>query len=315
MSPSCLQETDAMLHDEMIRERALEWAVRTADPEFTDWETFTDWLDEDPAHSAAYDAVTAAVADAADVLVASPLAANDDVPDHTPQVRRRWLPGALAASLVLAAGLGLWQVRDERYSVQTRPGEVRTLTLADGGSVVLSGGTRLELDRKDARYARLESGQALFSIRHDDRNPFAVEVGEDRLVDAGTVFDVELDDGRMRVAVSEGLVLFNPGREDVKVAPGRMLARHGDTYALSAVEPGQVGEWRAGRVTFDNAPLDVVAARLSRMTGVAFAAEGSGGAFSGSILIAPLRKDPQSLGALLGTSIRSDGDRWIIAAE
>jgi len=48
---------------------------------------------------------------------------------------------------------------------------------------------------------------------------------------------------------------------------------------------------------------------------VVFAAEGSGGAFSGSILIAPLRKDPQSLGALLGASVRRDGDRWIIAAE
>lgn len=315
MSPSCLQETDAMLHEETIREHALEWAVRTGDPEFTDWDAFTDWLDEDPAHGAAYDVVAAAVADATDAFVAAPLAANDDVPVPAPQVRRRWLPGTLAASLVLAVGFGLWQGGDDRYAIQTAPGEVRTVTLADGGSVVLSGGTRVELDHKDARYARLESGQALFSIRHDERNPFAVEVGEDRLVDAGTVFDVELNDGRMQVAVSEGLVLFNPGKEDVKVAPGHMLARQGDTYALSAVSPEQVGEWRSGRVTFENATLDVVAARLSRMTGVAFATEGSGGAFSGSILIAPLRKDPQSLGALLGTTIRRDGDRWIIAAQ
>lgn len=304
-----------MLHDETIRERALEWAVRTGDPEFTDWDAFTDWLDEDPAHAAAYDVVAAAVADASEAFVAAPLAANDDVPVHALQVRRRWLPGALAASLVLAVGFGLWQGGDARYVVQTAPGEIRTVTLADGGSVVLSGGTRVELDHKDARYARLESGQALFNIHHDERNPFAVEVGKDQLVDAGTVFDVELEDGHMQVAVSEGLVLFNPGKEDVKVAPGRMLARQGDAYTLTAFEPGQVGEWRSGRVTFENAPLDVVAARLSRMTGVAFAAEGSGGAFSGSILIAPLRKDPQSLGALLGATIRRDGDRWVIVAE
>lgn len=141
--------------------------------------------------------------------------------------------------------------------------------------------------------------------------------GEDRLVDAGTVFEVELNDDRMQLSVSEGLVLYNPGREDVKVEPGRMLSKRagGKDYTLAPVPLEQVGEWREGRLTFQDAPLEIVAARLSRVTGVAFAAKGEGGAYSGSVMTAPLRKDPQSLGALLGVRVRREGERWVISSD
>ena len=59
-----------------IREQALDWSMRTGDPAFADWEAFTLWLDEDPAHARAYDEVCAAVADAAD-LIGEAAPAND----------------------------------------------------------------------------------------------------------------------------------------------------------------------------------------------------------------------------------------------
>lgn len=303
-----------MPHDETIRERATLWAVRVGDPEFEDWEAFTAWLEESPAHAHAYDEVASAVADAAELI---PPVANDDEAPLLRPVRRRWAMGALAASLALVVSVGVW-MNTGRYSVETVPGEMRTVQLADGGTVVLSGDTEIELDRGDARYAKLERGQALFTITHDEKNPFAVIVGDDRLVDAGTIFEVELDAQRMQLAVSEGLVLFNPGKQNERVEPGRVLTKRRDTgdYAVAPVAREQVGEWRSGRLTFEGAPLSVVAARLSRMTGIAFAAEeGAGGSFSGSVLIAPVRKDPQSLGALLGASVRREGDRWVIAAD
>lgn len=304
-----------MPHDETIRERALDWAVRTGDPEFDDWDGFTDWLEQSPEHARAYDAVAAAAADAAEAL---PHVANDDVPFVAAPVRRRWAIGALAAALALVVGLSLTLGRHDRYMVQTAPGETSTIALADGSSLTLAGGTRLELDRDDPRYARLERGQALFAIRHDARNPFVVLAGDDRLVDAGTVFEVELDAAHMQVAVSEGLVVLNPGKEDAQVAPGHMLSKRAGArdYILAPVAPEQVGEWREGRLTFEDAPLDLVAKRLTRATGVAFAAgEGGGRTVSGSVLIAPLRKDPQSLGALLGATVRREGDRWVISAN
>ncbi|WP_374414573.1 FecR domain-containing protein [Novosphingobium colocasiae] len=310
-----------MPHDDLIETQALDWAVRAGDPEFADWEAFTRWLDESPRHAAAYDRASAAVADAAELIAAhAPVpAANDDPgPMVLPLYRRRWFAGALAASLALVAGIGLWRGQTDRYIIAADPGTMRTAALADGGSVALSGGTRLELDHRDPRYARLLAGQALFTVRHDATHPFEVRVGDDRLVDAGTVFDVTLNGTGMRVAVSEGLVVFNPDQQQVSIEPGHALSREAgsDVYALSEIAPAQVGEWRSGRLTFEAATPAQVAADLTRLTGIAYAAApGAQRRVSGSIVIDPLRRDPAALGPLLGLTVRSEDGRWMIEAD
>lgn len=313
-----------MPRDESIREQALAWAVRAGDPEFADWEAFVRWLDEDPQHGRAYDEVSAAIADAAEFASMAPIAtpANDfhaAVSGPLPLTRRRWLIGSLVASLALLAWLGIWRAGDSRYMLETSPGEARVVALADGDSVQLSGGTRLLLDRKDARSGRLERGQALFMIRHDERRPFRLAVGGDTLVDAGTVFDVRMDQGQMTVAVSEGAVVFNPNVQNVRLAAGQLLTHAAGSrrYTVRAIVPEQVGEWREGRLTFDGAPLVQVAADLSRMTGVHFeAAPGDAASvFSGSVIIDPIRKEPQSLGPLLGVQVRAEGDHWVIGTD
>lgn len=302
-----------MVHDDTIRAQAAAWAVRTGDPDFGDWEAFTVWLGADPAHARAYDEVAAAVAAAADVLAAAP--ANDDTPEPVP-ARRGWLGAAIAASLALLAVVGFWQPWATRFDTfETAPGEMRTLALAGGGSIALAGGTRLQIDRDDPRQARLEEGQALFTIRHDAQRPFRLAVGDATLVDVGTVFDVRHQDGALRVAVAEGAVQFNPDGQDVRIDPGEVLASDGSGYTLAAIAPAQVGEWRDGRLTFAEAPLAEVAADLTRATGIRFAAAADSRArsVSGSILVAPVRQDPQALGALLGLAVRRDGSGgWTI---
>src|SRR3546814_19055400 len=37
--------------------RAIDWLIRQRDPDFTDWDGFADWLAENEAHAAIYDAV------------------------------------------------------------------------------------------------------------------------------------------------------------------------------------------------------------------------------------------------------------------
>jgi transmembrane sensor len=308
-----------MASDGAIREQALDWAVRAGDPAFADWEAFMLWLEAEPAHARAYDEVTAAVSEAEDLVrVAGP--ANDDVAADRRPARRLWLGGAIAASLALVGALWLvpGQSRD-LYTVQTALGETRSIALDPGTRVDVAGGTTLVLDRKDARFAKLDEGQALFTVRHDAAHPFEVAVGEEKLVDIGTVFDVRHDArGALSVAVSEGAVQFDPGGADVRVSPGEVLRREagGSDLTLSKVSPGQVGEWRAGRLTFEAASLDDVAAQLRRATGIDYAAApGGAGAVSGSILVAPLRQDPAAIGPLLGLSVRAQGNRWVIGSH
>ena len=307
-----------MLHDDTIREQALAWAVRTGDPAFDDWGGFTDWLEADPAHAAAYDAVAAAVADGVEAEAARPVADNDD--DATDRrVTRRWFGGALVAGLAALAAFGMWQSEGGPKTYSTAPGETRLIALDDGGSIELAGGSQLVLGEESDHFARLEDGQALFTLHHDASEPFTVAIGEDRLVDIGTVFDVRTGDGELTVAVSQGAVLFNPQGQNVRVDPGEVLtsAAGSSDYEVSSVAPEMIGEWRDGRLSLQQASLSRVATDLSRATGIDYtAAPGNETqSVSGSVMIAPLKDDPQAIGALLGISVRKGKTGWVLDAR
>jgi transmembrane sensor len=308
-----------MQPDETIRDEAALWAVRTGDPAFDDWDGFTLWLERDSAHARAYDAAVSGVEDALGALAPAPLpvTANDEDEGASSPAWRRWFGPALAASLAGLLALGVWQMQGGETLHATAAGETRTIALADGSSIALGGDSRLLLDEDEPRFARLEQGQALLRIRHDDANPFRLVAGNDTLVDAGTIFDVRLGRDRLDVEVAEGAVIVNPQTRNLRLDPGERVTRLGGDYRTGAVATDAVGEWNAGRITFRGATLTRIAEDLTRATGVTFAAEpGSGNiTLSGSVLTDPLRSDPATLGPLLGVTVQRQGETWVIAAR
>lgn len=307
-----------MVRDNTIREQAIAWAVRTGDPAFEEWDAFVLWLEADPAHSAAYDEAIAAVEEAAEALPSVPEADNDDRPAIS-STRRRWVAGAMATALTLAIAVGVWQMRDPSYALETAPGETRVVELGNGEQIALAGDSRIVLDRNDPRVASLERGQALFTLQHDSSRPFTVTVGEDKLVDIGTVFEVQRTRDRVSVAVSEGAVLFNPAKQRARIDPGQRLTSEvgSDAYFIAPLPLAQVGEWLEGRLSFQDATLAEVAESLARATGVAFTAAPRTAArrVSGSLLLGPVRSDPRQLGPLLGVTVRYTGAAWEIEAR
>jgi len=305
-----------MARDRALMEEATVWAVRTGDPAFDDWDGFTAWLERDPAHAQAYDAVMAAVADAAEALPQVPEAGNDD--EQAATTRRRWIGGALTLALAGLAAFGAWQMRGGSHAVETAPGEIEIIALESGGEITLAGGSRIVIERGD-RLVSLERGQALFRVENDAGAPFTVRVGEDTLVDVGTVFDVARTTEGLRVAVSEGAVVLNPGVDDARVSPGQVLSLNAATrrFEIGSVALEQVGEWREGRLTFQDTSLEDVAADLSRATGTPFVASPRAGEqrVSGSIVLDGVRRDPRTLGALLGITVRHNGTAWEIGAR
>ncbi|WP_338446435.1 FecR domain-containing protein [Pelagerythrobacter marensis] len=308
-----------------MTEDAIAWAVKTGDPSFEDWDAFTLWLEADPEHARAYDRAVAAVADAAEADLPSRVV-NDDA--SLPGVGAsapgrgvasqagRWRWAALAATVVLVAMVGFLQLRGSGYTIETEAGETLVVPLDDGSEIALGGGARVTLDRDRPRFAVLERGRALFTVRHDESDPFTVSVGEETLVDAGTVFDVTRAGTTTSVAVSEGVVLVNPGRKPARLEPGDMLSvtDGSDAYRRSTVPVARIGEWQTGRLTFDNAPLGEIARELSASTGIAFAAAPAvaGRRATGSVALAPLAQDPQAVGPLFGVAVRRKGDSWMI---
>jgi len=300
-------------------EEAIGWTIRlrTATPD--DWRAFTDWLEADAGHLAAYDEVQRTDADMG-ALPPAPRPVIADLPPAQAPVRNRrgWLVGGGLATVAAGVLTTVLVQAPASYALETQPGETRSLQLADGSRIDLNGGSRLVLDRKNERFAKLERGEALFTVVHDEARPFEVRVGDDVLQDIGTVFAVLHQSGQTEVAVSEGAVLYNPKGEAVRIDPGRKLSDNGgDRVLLAQVDAETVGGWRDRRLSYTGATLTRVAADLHRNLGVPVSVDGAlqQRRFTGMV---QLDGTPelvfQRLSALLGVRAVRSGDGWTLTA-
>lgn len=312
-----------MSNDRDIVDQAIGWHLRQAELTTAGWHDFVAWLEADPAHAAAFDRVALDDALLSDATMprGMPIVANDPAPSPTRRPQRwLWAVGgsAMAAGLAVLAMPMATSVAGDPYTVSTRPGEQRVVTLADGTRIELSGGTSLRLDRKDLRVAELQSGEAMFAVRHDAGKPFTVRSGVLSVQDVGTVFDVARDGKRLDVEVAEGSVVFQPGREAILLKAGAGLSAREDTgtVALITVSPDQIGGWRSGRLTFAGEPLGNVVVAIRRASGAELVLDPglSVQPFTGMVrLTGKADQDVPHLAALIGARWRRDGERWILS--
>jgi transmembrane sensor len=199
----------------------------------------------------------------------------------------------------------------------TAPGERQVIALDAATEVTLNGATRMTFDRNDPRFASLASGEALFRVRHDERNPFRLEVGANVVEDAGTVFNVVHEQGEVRVAVAEGKIVYNPGAGAVSLDAGQSLVDRGGAAGVKVTDIPitAVGSWKTGSLVYAGAPLSRVADELSRAFGVRIAAAPSiaDRPFSGTITL-----DGSGVGQLrrlspaLNVAVEERPDGWIM---
>lgn len=324
-----------------IMEAASAWAVRTSDPDFTDWDGFTDWLEASPAHLPAYDMVLARVDHAADLIAtisveadsthplhAADVAAGDSATDgwaaenivELPAPRRRWWPAAaaIAASVAAVVGIGVMDRGTGQELIATAAGEHRVVELADGSRIIMNGATSLTIDQDNPRHIELAHGEALFEVRHDEANPFVVVADGTRLLDAGTVFNVVADQGRLDVAVAEGAVIYRPDQDAVRLNPGDGLSRASADAApvLRKTNPEGVGTWQDGQLHYDGASLDQVARDLARNIGQPVGLRGgsSSARFSGTLALNGTPDEVFArIGPLLGVRFTASGEGWIMS--
>jgi transmembrane sensor len=294
----------------LVEEQAIQWLIRTRDPAFGDWEGLTAWLEADPERARLFDQLSAADAEIADHIAATPAA---------PVRHARWpvWGGAIAAALAFVALLFplLHTPGFAPQTIASLPGQKLSVRLADGSRIDMNGGTRLILD--GPRHARLERGEALFAVVHDDARPFEVVSGSAVVRDVGTTFNLVREPQTFTATVSEGEIIFNPDREAVRVPAGRQVQETGEQVLVTIVDPAQVGTWRQGRLIYRGARLERVAADLSRGLGMPVAADDSVSArpFSGIIQIEGRGENAlRSAALILGVDVRRAGDHWLLTA-
>jgi transmembrane sensor len=296
-----------------IEAGALDWVVRTRDADFDQWEELADWLGGGPAHAEAYHRLATADQDMDRLL---PPTAYRPAPEPRARGWRRigLTSGGIAAAIVATFGLHLALATSHYYDVRTGPGERREVVLRNGTSIALNGGTHLRLDHDDPRFAEVRQGEALFEVAHDADHPFTVHVGDGRLVDLGTRFDVIRTNAGTEVAVAEGSVRYDAGDRHVALVPGDRLRVSGAMAEKGTVPVGQVGTWRDGRFVYSGEHLSRIADDLARYTGtpVTVAPDIADRPFRGVISLSDPR-DLQPLGPLFGVRIDRRGDGWLIS--
>ena len=307
-----------------IVDQAIGWHLRQAELSSAEWHDFVVWLEADAAHAAAYDRVAlddALLSDLPRPAVSAPLAAPAR---FVPARPRRWtwaVGGTAVAAGIAALVMPLAMAPSSAaYTVRTAPGESRTVTLADGTQIQMNGGTTLRLDHKDTRVASLDAGEAVFTVHHDAGKAFVLHSGGLAVQDVGTVFDVVRNGKRLYVAVAEGAVSFQPGRDAILLKAGNALVAQQDInqVALVPVAVDAVGGWRSGRLTFNATPLTEVAAAIRRTNGadVRFDPDLSTRPFTGMVrLTGDAAKDVPHIAELVGAGWRRDGERWVISPE
>ncbi len=298
-----------------IEAEAIGWVIRLRDAGADDWAAFTDWLEADPAHGTAYE--EAALAEQEWEGLARPERALPQLrPAARPLTRRFFLGTGIAAALAGVIALGTLQTQGT-YAVETAAGERRSVELADGSRVDLNGDSRILLDRGDPRVATLERGEALFTVVHNDADPFEVRTGDVLLRDMGTVFNVLRDGEILDVAVAEGVVEYNPGRAAVTLRAGMALRRNSDAPPAVAPRAAEaITGWRDGRLVYSEATIGAVAGDLARNLGVPVRAERevAGRPFTGVIRVDDRAETIQRAARLMGVGARPSNGGWTLTA-
>ncbi|MBL8265452.1 FecR family protein [Steroidobacter sp.] len=249
---------------------------------------FEKWASENPDQYLRYRELEALWDVAGDLQPPSPFAAGPpqlEIERHRASGRdHRWVVGwSLAAAVVLAVVGVLFFTRAadiEHYA--TAMGSPQLIQLRDGSQVHLNARSSMEIQlNSDRRDIRLRSGEALFTAAHDPKRPFIVSAANGEVRAIGTVFEVDIHDLFVRVAVIEGVVEVTR-HDPFTRATRKIIARAGEAVTYSAV-PEQttdsaslqlaalgniddVAAWRNGQLIFDGATLSEVVRELGRYT-------------------------------------------------
>ncbi|OLU33112.1 iron dicitrate transport regulator FecR [Pseudomonas sp. PA15(2017)] len=186
--------------------------------------------------------------------------------------RRYWVPTlAMAACLLLVVWAGGWQplrwVDDLGADMVSAPGQVRTVTLSDGSSVVMDADSAIAVRYSaDERHVELRRGAAYFNVVPGEI-PFTVAAagGEARVL--GTRFEVRRLGEGARVSVQQGRVAVRGGPLEaprVLTADQQVSYLDGVSGNPLAVDTGALTAWRDGRLSFYHAPLGEVLDELRR---------------------------------------------------
>jgi transmembrane sensor len=267
-----------MSRHQAIEDQALDWLIRRDEPDWSDGDQaeLDQWLAESMANRAAWLRAEYGWAQADRVRSLGDWGDKRNAEYRSP----KWVPTAVAASLLLALGIGGYALGPE-FVAQPEAHQARFDTPVGGHKIVsLADGSRIELNTESVvraavnekrRDVWLDSGEVYFEVKHREDEPFVVHAGSRTITVLGTKFSVRRDNDQVTVNVIEGRVRVDDGKgrnssAAIITAGDTAIARAGSTLIAPKSEERVEGAlaWRDGMLTFNLIPLSDVAAEFNR---------------------------------------------------
>lgn len=183
----------------------------------------------------------------------------------------------IAAVFVVTAlagvGTAFYFVSLKQQTYSTTIGGRETLMLSDGSRVELNTDTLLRIGSSDGeRTVWLDKGEAYFEIAHNPAHAFVVMLGDRRVTDLGTKFDIRRDPDRTEVALLQGKARFDDAVNSAQprqtiLAPGDVVIATANSLSLTQEPLHELQNrlaWRNGMLVFEHATLADVANQYNR---------------------------------------------------
>lgn len=227
---------------------------------------FTIWVAEDDSNARAYERVRCLMGDTK-ALHAKKHALQTASTSRRPTVGIRNIMMLILA--IGAAVLGAIQLIGHKGDHVTGIGERVTLTTPDGSQVILNAATAIDLRFSDKeRRVVLLQGEIFADVLSDRARPFVVEANGGTTTALGTAFDVERRNDRTIVSVAKHSVAVKiDGREEQAVVKEKQKLNYNPDRGLSKIiekDTDAVGQWRNGRLIFEDEPIADVIDSFSR---------------------------------------------------
>lgn len=253
-----------------INTEAAAWIERRdrADWREADQAQFDLWLSQSTAHLIAYYRMQDAWGRSEKLIVLREQSEQRLSPDRSTMSLKFKAAAVAVALAALGAGVLLLDRPNDRVYV-TAVGEHQVLKLSNGSKIELNTDTVVRV-AQSGREVVLDRGEAFFQVQHDAAHPFVVAVGNSRVTDLGTKFNIRKDANRLEVSLVEGRArvdLADAASRPTILTPGDVLIETGEAVSTRKHSVADVSDalgWRRDVIVFSHTALADAVAEINR---------------------------------------------------
>ncbi|MEL7534076.1 MAG: FecR domain-containing protein [Bacteroidota bacterium] len=192
-----------------------------------------------------------------------------DVQVLRPRRTLSWAKWAVAASITLLLGLGIWQWQfstPNLIQLSTTYGQTQEISLQDGTVVTVNSNSNIRYapnwDEKEEREIWLD-GEAFFHVSKQNGKAFIVHTTEGDIQVLGTQFNVARRETHFSVTLMEGKVALKRAQQaPIAMKPGEQVFLAGDHLERKLVDLETVAAWRFDKMIFKNTPIAAIIEQL-----------------------------------------------------